>query len=202
MQYSQIKETYVEKRKGERPQINLQIQRGESAVWNFFKHHHYLTKEMNKGAKCFLFTWDDVPVGFISFLNQPNKGKPNGMRFSRLVVLPDYQGLGLSGKILDFTSAIIKSLGDDYEVYAKAIHPQLGKFWSESPNWIPTAMNGKVRKKLDDEGSKYKHRLARPSFCYKYVGDPIYGYEELLKPINELRKEKKMRDMKSQKSPI
>lgn len=191
MRYSQIKETYSDKRKGERPQINLQIQRVESSVWDLFKKHHYLTQEMNKGAKCFVFTWNDELVGFISFLNQPNKRKRNGMRFSRLVVLPDYQGLGLAGTILDFSAAIIKSQGDDYEVYAKAIHPQLGKFWHRSPNWQPTAQNEKFRKDVNCEGTKYKHRLQRASYCYKYVGEPIYGYDDLLKPINELRDEKK-----------
>ena len=176
MQYSQIKETYSDKKKGERPQINLQVQRVESTVWDMFKKHHYLTQEMNKGAKCLLFTWDDVPVGFVSYLNQPSKGKPNGIRFSRVVVLPDYQGLGLSTIIADFTASIIKSLGEDYEVYHKTIHPKIGKHLEKSDKWQATAMNGKIRKNLECEGSKYRNRLARPSYCYKYIGETIYGY--------------------------
>lgn len=37
---------------------------------------------------------------------------------------------------------------------------------------------------------KYRNRLTRKSCCKEYVGPPIYGYEELMLPIDVLRKNK------------
>ena len=52
-------------------------------------------------------------------------------------------------------------------------------------------MNGKIRhnssKKSD---SSAKNRLERASYCHEYIGDGVGGYEELLKPIKEMRENK------------
>ena len=192
-----MKTLLINKNKKTKPQINLQVQRVEANIWKelgFYKHH-YLTHELNPSAKCLLFTWDDIPVGFIAILNSPRKGKPNGFSVSRLVLNPDYQGLGLSSIILNFCGGILKSLGDDYVLYMKTIHDKVGDFMNRSENWEATSYNGKVRneKTKVSEGKKYQNRLTRKSHCYKFIGQPIFGYEELLKPIKELREQKLMR---------
>lgn len=191
-----MKTLLINKNKKTKPQINLQVQRVEANIWKelgFYKHH-YLTHELNPSAKCLLFTWDDIPVGFIAILNSPRKGKPNGFSVSRLVLNPDYQGLGLSSIILNFCGGILKSLGDDYVLYMKTIHDKVGDFMNRSENWEATSYNGKVRneKTKISEGKRYQNRLTRKSHCYKFIGQPIFGYEELLKPIKELREQKIM----------
>lgn len=192
-----MKTLLINKNKKTKPQINLKVQRVEANIWKelgFYKHH-YLTHELNPSAKCLLFTWDDIPVGFIAILNSPRKGKPNGFSVSRLVLNPDYQGLGLSSIILDFCGSILKSLGDDYVLYMKTIHDKVGDFMNRSENWEATSYNGKVRNEKSKvaEGKRYQNRLTRKSHCYKFIGQPIYGYEELLKPIKELREQKLIR---------
>lgn len=86
----------------QRPQISLQVYRTEPDTWRLFKKHHYMTQEMNSSAMCFCFTWENQLVAFASILPQLSKGVGKAMRMSRLVILPDFQGLGLGGKILDF----------------------------------------------------------------------------------------------------
>ena len=58
---------------------------------------------------------DDEPVGFIAYLNQPTKQKYYGKnaikRITRLVILPDYQGIGLGTKLLDFMGNYLKAKG-------------------------------------------------------------------------------------------
>lgn len=115
---------------------------------------------------------------------------PYGCAISRIVIFPDYQGLGLSMKILNFCGGILKSLGEDYHLYIKTIHEKMGEGLERSSTWQPTSYNGKTRGRTDWEPGKYNNRLDRKSYCFKYVGEPIYGYEELLKPIGELRKKK------------
>lgn len=156
-----------------------------------FDKHHYLTESLNKSCKCLLFMWNSVPVGFVGILNTPRKGMPNGCAISRIVIHPDYQGLGLSSRILNFCGGILKSLGDDYHLYIKTIHEKMGEALERNTTWNPTSYNGKQRKKVNFEDGKYNNRLDRKSYCFKYVGEPIYGYENLLRPINDLRKEKK-----------
>lgn len=178
-----------------KPNIELKVQRTESNVWfdlQFYKHH-YLTENMNKVCKCLLFTWDDVPIAFVGLLNMPSKGHPNNITISRIVILPEFQGLGLSSKILNFCGGIVKACGEDFNLYIKTIHEKMGEGLERNKMWNPTSYNGKLRKDSNDVSGKYKKRLQRPSYCYRYDGEPLYGYEELMKPIAELRKNKKER---------
>lgn len=175
--------------KGQRPEINLTVFRVESKVWwdlEFYKHH-YLTNELNKSAKCFLFTWEKHPVAFIAILNTPRKGLPHDMAVSRMVVLPEFQGLGLSSEILNFCGGIISSMGDDYRLLIKTIHEKIGRFLENSKDWKPTLHNQKYRKDL--EGKKFEKNLglARSSYCYAYCGKKLEGYEDLLAPIQITR---------------
>lgn len=185
-----IENILIDKCKNEKPNIKLTVVRTEANVWSDlnFSKHHYLTESLNKSCKCLLFMWNDIPVGFVGILNTPRKGMPNGCAISRIVINPDYQGLGLSMKILNFCGGILKSLGEDYYLYIKTIHEKMGEGLERSNTWNPTSYNGKTRSNTKFEEGKYNNRLERKSYCYKYVGEPIYGYEELLKPIAELRK--------------
>lgn len=147
-----------------------------------------MSEEINKGAKCFLFQWDDVPIGFVALLNQTFKGcNKNDHRISRIVILPSYQGFSLAKDIMNFMGGLIKSVGGN--LYIKTIHTKMGKFLEKSDKWESTNFNGKERIGITD--GKTNHRLERPSYCYKYIGEPKYGYEDMLLPIKELRRIKK-----------
>ena len=165
-----------------RPKITLQVSRVEAETWNFFKKHHYLTEDVNKSCKFLLFEWNDKPVGILCMINQGGKGRETAVRISRIVVLPDYQGMGLGIGICEFSSAIFKSNGA-CSVYIKTINPALGEYMTKSNKWKPTSMNGKIGR--DDLSAKNRKR--RASYCYEYIGESISGYEELLLPINEMR---------------
>ena len=173
-----------------RPQIELQVSRVESDTWNFFKKHHYLTEEVNKSCKFFLFEWNNKPVGIVAMINQPRKGCPNGFAISRVVVLPDFQGMGLGTKICEFTSSLFINQGG--KVYIKTVNPALGVYHNKSDLWRGTSMNGKVRKLKEDTDKKARNRLERASYCHEYIGEGIRGYEELLKPIKEMREAKSL----------
>lgn len=188
-----IKNILINKCKKCKPEINLKVQRVEANVWYDlnFANHHYLTEKLNKSCKCFLFTWDDVPVAFVGILNTPSKGRPFNMAISRIVILPEFQGLGLSSKILNFCGGIVKACGEEYNLYIKTIHEKMGEGLERNSLWNPTGYNGKLRKDSNDVSGKYKKRLQRASYCYRYDGEPLYGYEEIMKPISDLRKIKR-----------
>ena len=186
----------VNHKKGERPKITLTVRRVEPNVWYLFKQHHYLTAELNKSCKCLLFEWNGVPVGFVGILNTPRKGIPYGCSISRIVILPDYQGLGFSTQIFNFVGGIVKSLSDeghDYRLYIKTAHSKFGEALGRNPNARGTAFDGKGRDKkaIEHDNHRYRNRLQRVSYCKEYIGNKIDGFQFMLKPINELRKQKK-----------
>ena len=186
-----MREEVVNHKKGERPKIELTVQRVEPSVWKDLNisQHHYMSEDLNPSCKCLLFSWDNVPVAFVALINQPMKGYRWGFRISRIVVLPDFQSMGLSSDILKFCGGIIKNYDDTAQLYIKTIHKMMGKHLEKSPLWSPTSFNGKLR--IDGSNKKYKNRLKRASYCYRYDGPKIEGYEDLLLPIKELRGRKK-----------
>lgn len=194
-----MKQILINHKKGERLDIKLTVRRVEANVWKnlgFYKHH-YLTTQINKSCKMLLFEWNGQPVGFVGLLNTPRLGVPYGMSISRIVINPDFQGLGLSHKICNFCGGIIKSLSDDehkYKLYIKTAHVKMANaLGRDIKNWRGTQFDGKTRTKesTESEGARYKNRLMRKSYCKEYIGEPIYGYEDLLLPISDMRKNKK-----------
>tara|TARA_R110000803_G_scaffold26894_1_gene63186 strand:+ start:220 stop:1377 length:1158 start_codon:yes stop_codon:yes gene_type:complete len=177
-------------RRQSRPSIELQVSRVESSTWDIFKKHHYLTEAVNKSCKFLLFTWNEKPVGIVAMINQPRKGCPNGFAISRVVILPDFQGMGLGTKICEFSASLFVAQGG--KVYIKTINPALGVYHNKSDKWRGTSMNGKIRKLKEDTDKKARNRLTRASYCHEYIGKGISGYEELLKPIKEMREAKSL----------
>jgi len=176
-----------------RPKINLQISRVEYDTWNIFKKHHYLTEMNNKAYAHYLFTWNDKPVGINIISPLPSAYIKKAFRESRIVVLPDYQGLGIGIQISKFTASIYKNDGRRY--YTKTVHPALGEKRNKNTDeWRGTNDNGKIRKKRKKEfnyESHWKHN-SRVSYCHEYIGKEISGYEDLILPIKEMRKSKEL----------
>jgi ABC-type lipoprotein export system ATPase subunit/GNAT superfamily N-acetyltransferase len=168
-----------------RPQIELQISRVEPETWDFFKKHHYLTEDLNKSAQCILFEWNEKPIGICCVLNTPRKGMGEAMAISRIVILPDYQGLGLGSKLSSFIGQIYKNKGN--RIFIKIANPALGEYFNKSDKWRGTSNNGKGKPASSFDTLKYKNRLTRISYSHEYIGESLIGFEDLLLPINEMR---------------
>ena len=188
-----MKTIHIEHPKGQRPYIQLTVRRVEPSVWKSlgFSKCHYLTAELNKSCKCLLFEWDGVPVGFVGIINTPRIRMRYAMAISRLVILPDYQGLGLSTLIFNFVGGIVKSLSDeehDYRLFIKTAHRKFGEALARNPKVRSTANHLKNPTRPKD--ARYRHRLSRKSYCYEYIGDKIDGFQDILRPIGDMRKNK------------
>jgi len=98
--------------------------------------------------------------------------------------------------IFNFIGGIVKSLSnetDDYRLYIKTAHRKFGEALGRNPNVRATMFDGKGRNEKDTAHDihKYRNRLKRVSYCKEYVGKTIDGYQCLLKPIKEMREDKK-----------
>lgn len=169
-----------------RPQIELQVYRTTCDTWERFKKYHYMTSALNEASMCFVFTWNNKMVAFYSVLPLPSGQYQNAYRGHRLVVLPDFQGLGIGGKVSEFIGGILKSVGKT--LYTKTVNPAIGLYRTNAKDkWTPSAANLKADKQEHIDKCSSKGGLTRPSYCFKYIGEPISGYEELLLPIDKVR---------------
>ena len=169
-----------------RPEISLQVSRVEAETFDLFKKHHYLTEDVNETYIFLLFEWNDKPVA-MSVIGR-HIGRNNvekSFRESRIVVNPDYQGMGIGSKVSEFCAGIIKNTNAKY--YTKTVNPALGEYRENNPNWKPTPFNGKIRTDKNLQKNAYTMLKLRASYCHEYVGKSIEGYDELLLPIQQLR---------------
>ena len=74
-----------------------------------FAKHHYLDHNHNKAARVYLGYLNNELAGFISIMPHFGKGMVNQWRVHRLVVLPDYQGVGLGIKMLNDIAELYKN---------------------------------------------------------------------------------------------
>ena len=164
----------------------IQICRCERSEYDRFERLHYLSG-ICKGATCFQFKVDDEVAAFASLLALPMKNHTNALIFHRIVVLQQYQNLGLSSLIVNLLGGVYKHCGKT--LYIKTDSTKMGKMLRNNNQWLPTQMNLRTRKlsKSDHERNKARHR--RAAHCYKFDGESIYGYDYLTKPINVIRSE-------------
>jgi len=83
-----------------RPDIKLDIYECNRDWWKYFSKYHYLNHSLNTSAKTFLGVWENRPIAFISVLHFPHPKAKNIKKVHRLVVLPDFQGLGIGAKFM------------------------------------------------------------------------------------------------------
>ena len=109
----------------QRPQIELQIFRCRYETWNLFKQHHYLTEDLNKAAKSFIILMNDKPIAFMAILPLPHGSLKHAFRITRIVVLPDFQGLGFGFELINYFGSLYKK--DGKTLYIKTSNPALFK---------------------------------------------------------------------------
>lgn len=155
------------------PKIELQIFRCRYETWKLFKHNHYLTEDLNKAAKCYVTLFNDKPIAFMAILPFPSGVIQNGYRISRVVVLPDFQGLGIGFKFCNWFGQVYKN--DKKIMYIKTSNPALWSVFNNSNNWLFCGET-KGEEKAEMMASKKQktqgeyNTSTRISKSYKFVG--------------------------------
>lgn len=165
------------------PKIELSIFRCRYETWNLFKQHHYLTEDLNKAANNYIVCWNDKPICFIDILPFPGVGDEKTRRVSRIVVLPDFQGLGLGKNILNYISSLYAK--NESTMYIRTMSPALGLALAKDSNWIATSSNLKIPG-ADSNGRKL---IERPSYSYKYIGKVSNDDISIIKFKSEIYKD-------------
>jgi GNAT superfamily N-acetyltransferase len=72
-----------------------------------FRQYHYLNSKLGAGVRCYVALYQSKPIAFIAVACIKMKAKY--YRVSRLVVLPDYQGIGVGKRLLNFIAELYSS---------------------------------------------------------------------------------------------
>ena len=169
----------------QRPKLELELRRCDTDIWPLFAPYHYLSGNILRHAKAFSLFLDGVhfPIGFVAWCYQPSKTR-SGYREHRLVVLPDYQGIGIGSRLSDTVASIMAATG--YPCRAVTSHPGLIRHRLRSPYWIvrakgrlPSPFGTKERRRVSFKQIKgfinsRRRSQVRSTWSFEYVGPANY----------------------------
>jgi GNAT superfamily N-acetyltransferase len=164
-----------------RPSIDCVIGRVPRAAWQMFAPYHYLTAHLHPGARCYGLWVKGTLAAFAGVFWIPvSSGKDKGdaiYQVSRLVTLPDWQGLGLAMVLVQVLGAEHKSVGRRFRTYPA--HPALVHNFAKSPDWQMLKEPGYKEQRSQSEGGR--HLGGRPCAVFQYCGPaaetPTLGLE-------------------------
>lgn len=122
-----------------RPPIAIEVWRCPNVtkrrLWPVFARHHYLSHKLHPASRAYVATVrigdeSPVPAGFIATL--ANVGHVGRRNVHRLVVLPDFQGLGVGLQLLNAVAAVEAVT---HKVAIRTSHPSLIRALGKSPRW-------------------------------------------------------------------
>lgn len=92
-------------------------------MWTAFREHHYLnTEKLGAGIRCYVAKYNDMPIAFCAVACVHMKSYY--YRISRLVVLPDYQGIGVGKRLMTFMAQYYTQQRD-MPFYILTTNPQI-----------------------------------------------------------------------------
>lgn len=149
----------VSRRSLRRPDIELRIVRCSREAWALFAKHHYLTASLGAGCRCYLALWNEIPVAFCAMIAQ--MGFKNRWRVSRIVTLPDYQGVGIGSAFLEAMGDLYLAEGNRFSITAS--HPSVVAHCSRDKNWKTVNVM-----KTGSRGGRHKSSQGRAVVSFEY----------------------------------
>lgn len=150
-----------------RPAIELQIRQTDSSAWRIFRHHHYLSGDLSRCARCFVGEVDGRAAAFAAVLFWPHPVRP-GWREHRTICLPDYQGVGIGNSMSEFVASLFRATGRPYRSVTSS--PAMIRHRARSPLWRmtrpPSRMASKPRLRQFQKSSATRRMTA----SFEYVG--------------------------------
>lgn len=105
-----------------RPDVALELRQCTRAVWDVFRHHHYLTHKLPGGAHTIVGLVNGREAAFSASIPFPVGGQPFPIRhLARTVVTPDFQGIGLGNRLAEFVASLWVARG--WRCTAVSSHP-------------------------------------------------------------------------------
>lgn len=127
----------AEERFRPKPRPPLDIRPCRREVWRTFAPHHYLARSLPRPAACRVALLDGRPVAFAAVAGIG--GRPGMVRIARLVTLPQFQGCGIGGALLDAVAAEEHAAGRRVRITTG--HPAVARHLESRAPWRITAFH-------------------------------------------------------------
>ncbi len=173
---------FSQRRSLRRPPIQLELYRCKRSMWRLFARYHYLSSNLNPSAQCFVALWktsgaefadapcstfrnsNSIPVAFCATL--PIMGRKNHRRISRIVTLPDFQGLGIGMRVTEAVADLYCAAGDRVSVTAS--HPSLIAHCRHSPKWRVVSVMKTGNRAQSKSSKSYRASTGRAVVSFEY----------------------------------
>ena len=126
-----------------RPEIKVNIRKANSSEWKEYKQFHYLDANHNNAAHRYVAEINGQSVAWCSILHFPHPLIKNMKRVHRLVVKPDYQGIGLGKKFLTEVADKYKKQG--YRISLVTSTPSFVHGLQHDKCWAMTRKPGRLQ---------------------------------------------------------
>jgi ABC-type lipoprotein export system ATPase subunit len=150
-----------------RPAIECVIGRLPYAAWGVFAPYHYMNADMHRAARCFGLWANGRLAAFAGVLHRMHPTVHDIMAVSRLVTLPDWQGLGLAFVLADELGAAFAGVKKRLRTYPA--HPSLVRAFERSAKWKQTKEAGTFSSKNTGVG----RFGGRPCGTFEFCGETM-----------------------------
>jgi hypothetical protein len=115
-----------------------------------------------------LTTWEGIPVNFCATV--PVITRKDHRRFSRIVTLPDYQGIGIGMCAVSAVAELHRAEG--HRVNVTSSHPALIRHCDRSPHWrtVHVKKSGGSSQRGNKKFPTYRNAAGRAVVSFEYLG--------------------------------
>jgi GNAT superfamily N-acetyltransferase len=156
----------IERRSWAAPRLRLTVVRCRQEAWQQFAPHHYLSGGIARGASCYLARWEGRPAAFCAVLGQI--GHAGRKRLTRLVTLPQFQGLGIGMRLAEHVCRCQAARG--FRVSLCTSHPAVIRVCLRRRAWrrLGIKRHGGTRQRIG--GRELRGSTGRLVVAFEYVG--------------------------------
>lgn len=154
-----------------RPDLDITIAPVDYAEWATFAPFHYLTAELSRSARCYGLFVGDTLTTFAGLLHRPHARVNDITGVSRIVTLPDWQGLGLAFVLLDTLGAAHRAISRRLHTYPA--HPSLIRSFDRSKNWHLEKRPGRFGPRTGRTSTIANMNKQRPCAVFSYCGEAM-----------------------------
>lgn len=154
------------------PEVVIEVHRTSPDAWGIFRTHHYLDHHIHKSAQCYLGLWEGAPVAFGAVLHFPHANEDRFKREHRIVVLPDYQGIGIGNRFSEHLARRYVEQG--YRYISTTSNPAMIYHRARSPLWRTNRFGNanKYQPGSGKSGFEKTGSSARLTGGFEFIGMP------------------------------
>ncbi|GHT13128.1 hypothetical protein FACS1894170_08760 [Planctomycetales bacterium] len=97
-----------------RKPFELEVRRCGRGLWRMFERHHYLSASLPRSVQCYAAVLNGTAAAFCAVI--PQYGQRHWYRISRIVTLPDYQGIGIGSRFMEAVGDIYLQRGSRFSI--------------------------------------------------------------------------------------